>query len=236
MDADEIIEILKDIKKEYFNFLISNIEEKNITASYDEFSEFVLHFFKYPSEDSIINYELIITNYKKLNLEKYGITSNDDVNNKFLKLISLFNIIRAIYNMNHALNNTEFVRKMDNYKDDDKNHYQQLLSTINNVWFLYKKPISRANSSTDNQQLHNSVSSIASSSSINPSLYAISSNDSLSIASSFSGDGTILSSNYRPNSRLSTNSSVTANVNSGRNASSSMSEDSLVQFEQNKKK
>jgi len=204
-DADEIIRILKDIKTEYFDFLISNIEAKNITASYNEFIDFVLHFFQDPSKYSIINYELITTQDIIIlmdDLNKYGITTNDDVNNKFIKLISLFNIIRAIYNMNVAFNIKDFVYKMDNYKNYDKNHYDKLLYNTNNIWWLTKKSISRANSS----------------SSIDPSVYKISSNNSSSIAS-----------------RLSTNSSFTTNVNSGRSALSSMSKDSFDQFDQNKR-
>ena len=190
--------------------MLNNIEATHITASYNELIDFVLHFFQDPSEYSIIDYELITSNELKnllFNLGKYGITSNDDVDDKFIKLIGLFNIIRAIYNMNVAFNIHEFVDKMKNYKKDDKNLYNQLLFNIDNVWWLDNRSITRANSSTDDQQSRNSVSSKASSLSIHPSSYAKSSNDSSSIASSLLSNRT-MSSSYMPISRLSTNSSL----------------------------
>ena len=182
-DADELINILKDIKKDYFKILIDNIEAKNISASYDEFNDFVFHFFQNPSEYSIISYELIT--HKELeklisHLETYGITTNEDVDNNFIKLISLFNIIRDIYIMNVAFNIKDFVDKMDGYKKDDNNFYSTLLSNTKNVWFITKS-INHANSS----------------SSIDPSVYNNSSSDELSTTSSLLRYGTI-SSNYRP--------------------------------------
>lgn len=236
-DADEIIRILKDIKTEYFQFLINNIKKVNIKVPSEVFKNFVFQFFNNPIYSSI-GYDLVITNqltYLVDNLDKFGIIKNHDNEDKIIKLFGLFNIIRAIYNMNHALNIKDFVNKMDNYKDD-KMFYNELMFGVNHIWLKEDNNlISRANSSTDNQQLSNSISSKASSSSIDPSSYAYSSNDSSSIASSFLRDGT-LSSSYRPYSRLSTNSSFTPNVNSGRSTLSSMSEDSLNQIYQNKSK
>jgi len=173
-DANELIGILKEVKKEYFQILTQNVYET--TVDKHEFTKFVTHFF-IKTGTCMFFYEHL--GYKKLS--DYGIPSTERNTKKNFVLISLFSIIKDICDSYYYIYglNSAFIKAILKYDYDEEDYYNKLIIYINSI---YPNDTLSSRSSHGSQSLQSSQNSIRNSEvSIDPSILALrSSQDSRS--------------------------------------------------------
>jgi len=137
-DAEDLINIFYDVRKKYYDFLVSNLNIKNKTVSDDLLYDFVLNFFV---RNDIIcieynTYSLKDIIYISKNLIMFGINQTDTNKKEFIFLVSLFNIIAFIYDATIVSNSDTYYKefidrirfKQTHDNDDLRNHLIMHLS------------------------------------------------------------------------------------------------------------